>query len=69
MSRNVLAPTFSNAIAAELFDAKHTRGRFKVLCGTDSKFVVHETGCPNGKSERGRFTSVGQAHHRDRAAR
>lgn len=36
-------PLFSNNVQADLFEARHTRGPFKVLPSTEGGFVVFDT--------------------------
>lgn len=50
-----MRPTFSNQIAAEMWDAKHTRGAFTVLRANDGRYIVHMRGKPNGQGHRGSF--------------
>lgn len=50
-------PLFSNMIAGELFDAEHSRGRFKVLPTVDRKaYVAFDTAAPLGEGALGRGT-------------
>ena len=37
------APLFSNQILAELFDARHTLGAFKILPSSEGGYVVFDT--------------------------
>jgi hypothetical protein len=42
-SAHVRAPLFSNQVQAELFEARHTRGPFKLLPSSEGGYVVFDT--------------------------
>ena len=56
------APLFPNLIQAELFEAAHTRGPFKVLRTTTGGFVVFDTRAPLAHGVRDHQTTVAEAH-------
>lgn len=57
-----LRPMFPNMIAAELFDAEHTRGDLTVLPTTMGGYVVFDKLAPNGRGVRARCANLEQAH-------
>lgn len=58
-----LAPLFSNMIAAELFDAAHTRGSLRLLPTTAGGYIVFDDDAPLGEGlVEGPFPTVEKAH-------
>jgi hypothetical protein len=56
------APVFSSIMSAELFDAEHTRGRYKVLPRVDGGYVVFDAEAPLSAAGRERWPSLESAH-------
>lgn len=57
------APLFSNMIAAELFDAAHTRGSLRLLPTTAGGYIVFDDDAPLGQGlVEGPFPTVEKAH-------
>jgi hypothetical protein len=56
------APLFSNAILAELFDARHTRGAFKLLPSAEGGYVVFDTRAELGAGVVSWHPTEGEAH-------
>lgn len=58
-----LQPLFSNMIAAELFEAAHTRGSLTLLPQTTGGYVVFDNDAPLGQGVlEGPFPTVEKAH-------
>lgn len=55
------SPLFSNMIAAELFDAAHTRGRFKLLPHMAGGYVLFDSSAPMNAGALGRFATIERA--------
>ena len=49
-------------MAAELFDAKHTIGPYKVLPTTTGTYIVFDTRAPLGKGKLSEHPDEGEAH-------
>jgi hypothetical protein len=56
------APLFSNLIAAELFDAAHTRGTLTLLPSMTGGYILFDTTAPLNAGVLGRFPTLERAH-------
>jgi hypothetical protein len=57
-----MAPVFPNMIAAELFDAAHTRGDLKLIPHMGGGYVLFNTTAPLNAGVLGHFPTIERAH-------